>query len=673
VRTTSLLLPLLLGSFFVVYSNEIQDLGESEVFLTNEDSSFAPQVVIFKDAWEGKAISLGEVLSSHGSIQSDRQGGLGSFERISIRGASANGIKVFIDGIELVDPGGGAVNLGSIDLALIEKIEVYKGYVPAFLGGNGIGGAIHLISKKRVNTGGDLQLFYGSHRYQGASFSLFYPLSPFIRASSSVSYRYCDNDYEFLNRNGTEYNTEDDFLEKRKNAWYRSFSGTHSLYKTHSNSLFSTITLRHKSEKGGNPGKESNQTEVAGFDRDFGFLYYALEGDWRQNYTFQVSLSGQIEKSMAHFYYPLDKIGFPHPHFMQYGAIHYFLEPKINLERLQSKSSSWKAGVHISSRIEELQKRDNNQILSAYDWRLNRSTLSFVPYYSIQASSFLNIQTEASLQAFKNKNTGGVSYLPIQNDTIDASSSFYLLHSERLALHLGEPKHLLQGLVSLGHYFREPQLMQLYGVYRNTLPNHHLKAETGITAELGFDFKSPSQKSKVSLQYFETHQKNGVYWLSNHSFSKAYNLNRSRVRGVEASLQSQVFSFLHTRLQSTFQNALDKSSQPIYQNKRLPDQAFRSHFAEFTVSFPYQIEWAFQMEFRGHFFKDRANLQKIPAQAIYHSHWSLGLFNKSKLYFSIQNLGDSDYQNIYSAFPLPGRTYSLSFVHPISFSQNPIP
>ena len=106
----------------------IQDLGVSEVTLpppTPADVSPSYEEIT-AEAWEGRGLSAAEILSALPGIQSYKQGGLGSFQTVSIRGIAAKNILICLDGIPLNDASGGAVDLGSIDLNSVEKIEIYK-------------------------------------------------------------------------------------------------------------------------------------------------------------------------------------------------------------------------------------------------------------------------------------------------------------------------------------------------------------------------------------------------------------------------------------------------------------------------------------------------------------------------------------------------------------------
>ena len=152
----------------------VRDLGVTDVVTEGEAilKNDANYTEITAAAWEGKALSAADLLSTLPGIQSYRQGGLGSFQTVSIRGIAARNIMICVDGVPLNDASGGAVNLGSIDLNQMEKVEVYKNNVPAKFGVSGLGGAINFVTKNAVKKGGRVLAAYGNHTTWEGSFQV---------------------------------------------------------------------------------------------------------------------------------------------------------------------------------------------------------------------------------------------------------------------------------------------------------------------------------------------------------------------------------------------------------------------------------------------------------------------------------------------------------------------
>jgi len=100
---------------------------------------------------------VGQVLNRVSGVKIREAGGMGSQTAISLNGYSGNQVKLFIDGLPM-DQYGSSFQLNNIPINYIERVEVYKGVVPVWLGGDALGGAINLV--KSTRTGSFLETSY---------------------------------------------------------------------------------------------------------------------------------------------------------------------------------------------------------------------------------------------------------------------------------------------------------------------------------------------------------------------------------------------------------------------------------------------------------------------------------------------------------------------------------
>ncbi|WP_080054239.1 TonB-dependent receptor [Spirosoma aerolatum] len=107
-----------------------------------------PVTIITARQIENRAGNLNEILARQAGVQIRLSGGLGSDSRISVRGLEGKRVQVFIDGNPLNTPDG-TLGINDLPIQIIERIEIYKGAVPAFLGGDGLGSAVNVIIKHR--------------------------------------------------------------------------------------------------------------------------------------------------------------------------------------------------------------------------------------------------------------------------------------------------------------------------------------------------------------------------------------------------------------------------------------------------------------------------------------------------------------------------------------------
>lgn len=90
--------------------------------------------------------NLNELVNRTTGVKVREEGGVGSDFDLSINGLSGNSVRYFLDGIPL-DSKGSEVSLANLPVNIIDRVEIYKGVVPASLGTDALGGAINIITK----------------------------------------------------------------------------------------------------------------------------------------------------------------------------------------------------------------------------------------------------------------------------------------------------------------------------------------------------------------------------------------------------------------------------------------------------------------------------------------------------------------------------------------------
>lgn len=142
------------------------------------------------------ANNLNSIIGRSNGIKLRDKGGLGADVELSINGLSGNSIRYFVDGIPLSSMGA-ALNLSNLPINIIERVEIYKGVVPAKLGADALGGAINIVTKKNKNNYIDASFGAGSFNTYKADFnSQLIQKNTGLILKPSFAYSYSKNNFE---------------------------------------------------------------------------------------------------------------------------------------------------------------------------------------------------------------------------------------------------------------------------------------------------------------------------------------------------------------------------------------------------------------------------------------------------------------------------------------------
>ncbi|MBM3471584.1 MAG: TonB-dependent receptor [Armatimonadetes bacterium] len=104
--------------------------------------------------------TVGEAIAFLPEVASRAYGGAGGLITASIRGSSAEQVLVLLDGVPLNSVFAGTVDLGTIPVDDIERIEVLRGPFSAIYGSGALGGVISIVTRRRA--AGEITLAAGS-------------------------------------------------------------------------------------------------------------------------------------------------------------------------------------------------------------------------------------------------------------------------------------------------------------------------------------------------------------------------------------------------------------------------------------------------------------------------------------------------------------------------------
>lgn len=194
-----------------------------------ETKGFAVNVIETKEA-STRNIQTNELLDRTVGVRVRQSGGLGSEVQYNLNGMTGRSVGIFIDGIE-ISTYGSSFNLNNIPPSMIDRIEVYKGVLPAHLTGDLLGGAINIVLKKGTSSNNlSASVSYGSFNTTQSDISGLYRNSKTgFTTRISGSFLNSDNDYEiwgkfskYIEPNGV---VRRNYRTKRFFDGYRALSG----------------------------------------------------------------------------------------------------------------------------------------------------------------------------------------------------------------------------------------------------------------------------------------------------------------------------------------------------------------------------------------------------------------------------------------------------------------
>lgn len=139
--------------------------------------------------------NLNNLVNRAAGIKVREEGGVGSDFDLSINGLSGNSVRYFIDGVPL-DSKGNDVTLANLPVNLVDRVEIYKGVVPASLGTDALGGAVNIITKAEKTNFLDASYSIGSfHTHRADLNAQFVERHTGLIVRPTVGVNYSKNDY----------------------------------------------------------------------------------------------------------------------------------------------------------------------------------------------------------------------------------------------------------------------------------------------------------------------------------------------------------------------------------------------------------------------------------------------------------------------------------------------
>ena len=525
-----------------------------------------PVTVIDMSNMRGTVSNVQDILAKTVGVTLRTSGGVGSSSRISVRGLEGKRIGFFIDELPMTEQTD-YLDINDIPVDMIDRIEIYKGVVPARFGGSSLGGAINIVIREYPDKYADLSYGYESfntHKAQGV-------FKRNLKARGLVfgiggGYTTSDNNYTFDSpyREGLRITRNHDKYRKyiiggsfkAKKWWfdevefepvvvktYKEIQGIeYDIREAHSESLMAGLANKLT--------KDNFLTEGLNFDMFNGVVLTKMNFidkatrryEWDgSSYPTPSRYGGEVG-----YNFPSDsddqKLSFINKTNLEYiiNERHSFNFNSVfsiakGTPKDELKTLSLGKQVNFDSRMHSWVSGVTYDLRSLDDIFLNSLTVRYYQYtmHTQMAPLFVPGKYDVDLQ----KNNWGVNN----------AMRYRFLPS-------------LMGKLSAGYEVRIPSESELLGDGISVVPSADLLPERNASANIGLLFdltgKHPSN-AQIEMNFFYMYLQDMIRYTAGLIGAQYQNFGEMRTLGVEFEAKADVLPSLYAYVNTTYQDLRD--------------------------------------------------------------------------------------------------------------------
>ena len=631
---TNLTIDFLLKNDELTFSEVVITATRNEALVTS--ISVATEVLTTAKLAESNAKNVGEALSTIGGSLIKSYGALGSLESISLRGSTDSQVLVLIDGQRLNNAQQASVDMSTIPIDLIERIEVVKGGHAALYGSDAVGGVINIITKSMAKKN---LLNYRANGTFGSFSTRVYDASVGQGIGNfdyfaSYNRTQSDGNFEYMNKKGIKTNlinadTKSDniFLKAGYSFYDHSRLSAFHKYRESNNGSpgsvdYPNLTARNKII--------NNHTSLTYEGLTFGPFAFNLNTYLMKDEHFYINPEayGGIEVSM----YNSQALGALLQIFTdlnEYGLLSYgyeFRQDDLQSKRLVKDIEIPFIGNHL---------RNVNSFYFQNDWS-----------YNVDQLWKLTVVPAVRLDSYPESGIGS-QFSPKVGITLS---------------HNDEWRGSIRG--NIGRVFRAPTYNDLYWPEDTwTVGNPNLRPEKGITYDFGFIAQFVTMGSwSIEATYFASKLEDLILWASTTAKWTPTNVAKASITGIESKITWRGFdnalkiqgSYTYMSAKDDSENLTTSGKYLIYRPKDKFDFLFNINYGIASLNLFY--------DYVGKRFHDADNKIEMDSYSLINANIGLtpNLFGVNfNFRLEVNNLGDKELQ-IIKGSPVPGREIRFS-------------
>lgn len=503
------------GSFAMVYLPEEKIISSVVV---SEDQYLSPGAVtvIRPDDYKGEYNTVASLLERVPGVTVINSGV--GVEMAMIRGSHQKTVAVYMDGISMNTTNDNMypMHLENIPYDQIERIEVYKGFVPARFGHQAMGGVINIVTKMPAQKETNASVSVGSYGRFKTAISHAVPLGDGI-LTGSLGYESYNGDFDYFNGNQTPADPTDDYKAVR----------------TQQNLDNLNLMLKWSDE------------------------------NWRARFAWNNKKYDSMESTNSTYGIPpfFEKPGTP-----WIPAEYDWTNWEFSLGRTQTHGSlTWGWDIAYRDQNSEYKGFDqlDGSVTSHSDYGFKRTTVGLHGEIPLGEHHLLNAVGEYVYEKYAytdHQYPTGSEYtnleeynFNIQDEIVlDKAGTFLAVPSlrynkvgddGRFTWQIAFQKEFQSNLTfktSYGTYARLPNTFERYGGSDYYLPNPDLKTETGEQFDAGISWKGVAESlgnarvdAALTAYWRETKDLIDIFYVNDGSNAQYQNIYKSKVKGIE--------------------------------------------------------------------------------------------------------------------------------------------
>lgn len=198
---------------------EVTVIGYSKNQLVNRQAYNVTS--IDASSLHNSTLDLSHALDRVSGVRVRQTGGVGSNFNFSLNGFTGNHVRFFIDGIPM-DNFGSSFRINNIPINIAERVEVYKGVVPVWLGADALGGAVNIVTGNRHGNYLDVSYSYGSFNTHRSAVNAAVTSPSGLTFQLNAFQNYSDNNY-WVELDVSDINTGKYFRDERVRRFHDTY------------------------------------------------------------------------------------------------------------------------------------------------------------------------------------------------------------------------------------------------------------------------------------------------------------------------------------------------------------------------------------------------------------------------------------------------------------------